>query len=134
MSEKREVIKSYPVGVGTVHLLANGIAEMRFNEEYIMDLEALENVQTAVNDIALNQDIYLLVIPGPGGIMTKEAREAPMFKNSRTKAIAIMVTMIHHRILGNIYFKFKKAEFKNYKLFKKEANAQEWLLQQMNKD
>ncbi|MCB9225431.1 MAG: hypothetical protein R2780_12610 [Crocinitomicaceae bacterium] len=137
MSKERPIVAEYPVTVGNIIRLANGITEMRFNSEYLIDITELKEVQSVIDKIAETEDVYILVIPGPDGNMSKEAREAPMFSNNRTKAIAIIANMLHQRILGNLYFKFRKAQFTNYKLFKSEQNARNWLLLQMaenNKD
>ena len=131
MSEKREIIAEYSVEVGKLIVDSSRIIEMRFNEEYLIDLNNLKEVQNHIDNLAKSNDLYILVIPGPGGNITKEAREAPMFENHRTKAIAIIATLMHQRILGNLYFKFRKAHFTNYKLFKSEQSAREWLLLQI---
>lgn len=134
MSEKRQIIESHQTDCATINLRSDGITEILFIEEYELDVPQIKQIQDAISKIGNNHPLYLLVIPGPLGGMTKEAREAPMFDINNIRSIAIETKLIHQRILGNIYFKFKKAQFSNYKMFRKKALGEIWLKEEMAKE
>lgn len=82
--------------------------------------------------VSLEKEVFLLVVPGPEGSITSEARSEPWISlNSKSTfgAIGIVTKLLHQRILGTIYFKFRKAQYANYKLFKTEAKAKAWLIE-----
>lgn len=132
MPEGRKIIQSYQTSVARVNLRADGLTEIRFIEEYELDLPQIEEIQNAVLKIAEDQPLYILVVPGRFGDITEEARKTPLFRSERTKAIAVTVKHLHQRILGNLYFKFRKAEFSNYKMFSTIKKGEAWLLSEMS--
>ena len=134
MSEKREIVESFQTTYATVNLRNDGISEVLFIEEYELDVPQIKEIQAAIMKIGEKHPLFILVIPGQFGDMTKEAREAPMFESNNTKSIAIVTKYIHQRILGNLYFKFKKAQFSNYKMFRNKELATAWLNEEMAKE
>ena len=134
MSEKREIIESHSTKYATISLRSDGITEIRFIEEYELVPQDVYDIQDGILKIGKSHPLYILVIPGPLGGITREARDVPMFKGSPAKAIGIVTKMIHQRILGNLYFKFKKEEFSNYKMLKTEALAEAWLIEELAKE
>ena len=112
----------------------DGIIEMRFKfDEYEVDIPVIIELQNAYRQLTNNgQDVYpLLVISGPYGLITKEAREMEMFENtvySNITALAIVVPTIHKRLLGTFFFMLKKTKpTYQYKLFATEKDATQWL-------
>lgn len=93
----------------------------------------IRKIQANLEKIASDEIVFLLVVPGPEGSITPEARTEPwMTLNSKSKfgAIGIVTKLLHQRILGTLYFKFKKAQYSQYKLFKSEEKAKTWLIEQ----
>jgi hypothetical protein len=96
-------------------------------------LVEIRKIQANLEKIVSKELVFMLVVPGPEGSITPEARTEPWMKlnsNSNFGAIGIVTKLLHQRILGTLYFKFKKAKYSHYKLFKSEEKAKEWLLQQ----
>jgi hypothetical protein len=90
----------------------------------------MHEIQAAISIVSESHPVYLLVVPGPEGSVTNEARAIP-FANMDgpygVKAVAIITKLLHQRILGKIFFKYKKEKFKSYQMFKNEKNAVAWL-------
>lgn len=134
MSEKRKIIETHTTDCATINLRSDGITEVLFIDEYELDVPQILAVQKSILQIGASYPLYILVIPGPNGGITKEARDVPMFDSNATKAIGVVTKLIHQRILGNIYFKFKRTQFANYKMFKSQELAVDWLKAEMLKE
>lgn len=104
--------------------------QILFDEEYHLELEDIEEIRNSIGENRLEQSRVLLVVPGAQGTISREAREAPMFQGD-LDAIAVITKHLHQRILGNLYFKFKKEQFSNYKLFRNRKEAEKWLYTQI---
>ena len=111
--------------------MSDGVTEIRFVEEYHLEISHLQQIKNITSPISDNQPLYLLIVPGASGSITKEAREEPM-ATKNTKAVAIIANLIHQRILGNLYFKFKNQHSYSNKLFRSENAALKWLYEQMS--
>ena len=133
MSEERQIIESGSTKCATINLRSDGILEILFNQEYNLEEEDILDIRKVTSVLGKDNPLYILVVPGVDGTISKEAREMPIVQEG-TKAIGIITTMLHQRLLGNLYFKFKKAEFKNYKLFKSQRIAESWLQNERSKD
>lgn len=125
-------IASQNLTVCEINDLDNGITEIRFHQKYVVDVAEMREIQTAISKVSELHPVYLLVIPGPEGSVTNEARAIP-FTNMKgpnsVKAVAIITKLLHQRILGKIFFQYKKEKFKSYQMFKTEKNAVAWLKQ-----
>lgn len=130
MSEERSIAKTARVKYADIHFLQNGMIQILFDEEYHLELEDIEEIRNSIGENRLEQSRVLLVVPGAQGTISREAREAPMFQGD-LDAIAVITKHLHQRILGNLYFKFKKEQFSNYKLFRNRKEAEKWLYTQI---
>lgn len=133
MSEERQIIESGTTKYCTINFRSDGILEILFNQEYHLEEEDILDIRKVTSAVGKNQALYILVVPGADGTISKEAREMPMAQEGTT-AIGIVTTMLHQRLLGNLYFKFRKSEFENYKLFKSQKLAESWLRNQISKN
>ena len=81
--------------------------------------------------------LSLMVIPVKYGSISKEAREMEMFTEgiyTKFIGLAIVTSAIHQRLLGTLFFKFKKAKSPTpHKFFKSEQNAMAWLKEMSTK-
>ncbi len=126
-----EIVKT---SLGYYNKREDGIIELRFNEdEYEIDLPHIDEFEKAYGQLT-NQgkdSYFLLVVSGQYGVITKEAREKEVFKDSvysNLSGMAIVVTTLHKRLLGNMYFSLKinKPSYE-HKLFPTEEAAIKWL-------
>ena len=134
MSERREIIETYTTNCATINFRSDGITEVLFIDEYELDVPGIKAVQEAIMKIGVQHPLYIMVVPGPLGGITREARDFPMFDTNNTGAIGVVTKLIHQRILGNLYFKFKRAQFSNYKMFKDSEKIEVWLKSEMIKE
>ena len=130
MSEKRKVVRSVSSDICTVSYLSNGITEIRFTEKYEVKDNDVEEISEMVSLISESKNVRILVIPGAEGSMHGDTQKDGFLINDNVSKIAIIAPLLHQRILGNIYFKFKKTKFSNYRMFRKEADAYKWLLEE----
>jgi hypothetical protein len=129
--KKVEIIETYVIDLATINYRSDMITEMRFRDEYNIEIEDIKTIQAEIDKILENHALYLLVVPGPQGGISQEARDIPMFNAENTQAIGIVAKLLHQRLLGNLFFKFNKAKFSNYKIFRGEKQAVKWLLSQI---
>ena len=116
-----------------VTLRDDGILESRFDWEtsYEIDSKNLKEISNAMTVLSQGERRGVLSIAGLYGSMTTDARNVDI-KNTYnyTLALALVIHSLSQRLLSNFYFKIKKTAYP-IKTFRTEAEAEEWLSQQI---
>ena len=116
-----------------VSLREDGIIEHRFliDTPYEIDAFHLNEIAKAMTRISNGNKVAILSITGLHGSITPDARKVDTTKdNEYTLAIALVIQELSQRLLANLYFKIKKANYP-VNIFKSEDEATEWLHQQI---
>jgi len=119
-------------GLASIALQRNGIIEIRFIPEYEIQVEDIVEIQNGILSLS-SSPAKILVVPGKSGSISKEARDKDMFENHPAPemlSVAIVSTLLHHRILGSMYFKYVNKKYYRHRFFKNETEARTWLLNQ----
>lgn len=93
-----------------------------------LTVDRLEESMDAIETLAANNRVCILMMTHPRSSMSKEARNYPITerKLNYTLAQAIVVTSMSTLLLANFYVKMKKFPFP-YRVFKSREKAIEWL-------
>jgi hypothetical protein len=128
------VTKEFKFPTSKIEFWNNGIVflEIQPNTEIDLDI-SVEHFKTLQNNQNGSDQYYILVDPGKFTTLTKEAREfsAKPESNAMTNAVAVIIHSLAQRIIINFHSRFISRQKMKMKAFQSQAEAMEWLLQQM---
>lgn len=124
-------VQSVTTSVCAVSIRPDGICELRFVESYDVDIAQIKEINDGIQQITQGLDnVLLLSIPGRYGSVTREAREydACSKHDNNVVALAMVLPAIHQKLLARIFFKMVTKPKYEYKFFRTEEDAVQWLL------
>jgi hypothetical protein len=125
------VIESYNDRVSTIDIWESGIVHIKLKDNVQVELEDSKNqfnfLKSKFNGI--NKHLTLVEI-GADTSISKEAREfgERPESNEITKAMAVIVKSLAHRLIINFIIKFTRHQSIKMKMFDNKQKAIDWLL------
>ncbi len=116
--------------IKTLSMLDDRTLFLEFNDEVLLDLEAIKCVDRNCDELVAGRKLKRLVIAGKNTLITKEAREYGQAKSRESKSMiiaeAVVVNTLPQKMVANFYFAFIK-DFYPAKFFTDINKAKEWL-------
>lgn len=128
---KYSVIESYEQRASAIEFLDNSIVYIKLKDNTHIELEdSIKQFQLIHSKYdQINKNLILVEI-GNDCSISKEAREfgERPESNEMTKAMAVVVKSLAHRIIINFIIKFTRQQSMKMKMFDDKQKAIEWLL------
>ncbi|MDI1234340.1 MAG: hypothetical protein PSX81_08665 [bacterium] len=116
--------------IKTLSMLDDRTLFLEFNDEVIIDLEAIKLIDKNCDALVAGRKLKRLVIAGKNTLITKEARVFGQVKSKEMRNIviaeAVVVNTLPQKMVANFYFAFIK-DFYPAKFFTDINKAKEWL-------
>jgi hypothetical protein len=111
-------------------MLNESTLEITFQDEVLIDLEAIKLIDVHCDEIVAGRRLKRLVVSGKKTLMTKEARQYGQDKSKSSKdliiAEAVVVNTLPQKMVANFYFAFIR-DFYPAKFFTDINKAKDWL-------
>ena len=111
-------------------MLNESTLEITFQDEVLIDLEAIKLIDAHCDEIVAGRRLKRLVVSGKKTLMTKEARQYGQDKSKSSKdliiAEAVVVNTLPQKMVANFYFAFIR-DFYPAKFFTDINKAKDWL-------
>ena len=128
---KYRVIESYQQRASAIEFWNNSIVYIKLNDNIQIELEDSKNQFQLINSKydGVNKNLILVEI-GNDCSISKEAREfgERPESNEMTKAMAVIVKSLAHRIIINFIMKFTRQQGMRMRMFDDKQKAIDWLL------
>lgn len=130
-STEHQVKEVYQKGISRIETWDNGIVYIKIEDGVEIQLEDSEIQYNYLHDRYDGINKYLILVdPGQHTSITKEAREFSNKpeKNEMTKATAVVVKSLAHRLIINFIIKFIHQQTMKMRMFDDREKAIQWLL------
>ena len=123
-----EIIKQIKLPEATLSLRQDGIVEVFYHTNTILDVPLQLRMADAFNNITDGKKSLFIIEAGEGVIVTKEARNNALKLEDSTPmlASAVVANNLAYRIIANFFVKVQKPEGK-YKVVASKKEAVKWL-------
>ena len=117
----------------TIRVVGHNIVENIIHDNVTIDREDVLAIKEANMSLTKGNQYAILVNAGPFSSITREARELSASKefSEQTRAKALLVSSLGHRIVGQFYIRINKPHIKT-KIFSERSAAMDWLERQLN--
>ncbi len=116
--------------IKSASMLDSSTFELVFQDEVLIDLEAMKLIDTYCAAMLAGRRLKRLVVSGKNTLMSKEARLFGQKKSNVNKnliiAEAVVVNTLPQKMMANFYFAFIR-DFYPAKFFTDINKAKEWL-------
>lgn len=116
--------------VKSASMLNDTTFEIVFQDDALIDLEAIELVDTYCDQVVAGRRLKRLVVSGKNTLITKEARLFGQNKSKQSKKLiiaeAVVVNTLPQKMVANFYFAFVR-DLYPAKFFTDIDKAKEWL-------
>jgi hypothetical protein len=121
--------------VSIISIHEDGVGQMHFKDEIILDVPGQMEHLDALNKIANGQKIPFVVTAGKHVNITPEARDNAILIEDRSPvaATAVVVQNLAYRLIADFYLKINKPKTP-YKVFTDKNAAFEWCMQFVDKN
>jgi hypothetical protein len=123
-----KILKEYETDIARIELRSDGIVKISMKDDIEVDLDESRKIFSIVSSFATKKELFVLVIGGKNGNVTKEARDfsGSDEASSVTIAEAVVTPSLSQKLFINFILNFYKPK-REMKLFNTEDAALNWL-------